>query len=418
MNDLLPKILFVGALAMGAYAYGMLSAEWQSFPYPMIDTARTSFTDLQKNWKNDLEIEPTRHLKPARHDGEGVTVRKDGMQPGWTFITGMFGDQMAARLVDDDGEVVHEWPVNYTGIWPEKPNHPGGEPATDWNVFLHGSIVRPDGSIVINFDEGASLVKLDRCAEVVWKIDQNIHHSVFEAEDGTFWSPKGHNVIVQVSADGEILRSIDIKRMMRRNGLEGALFVHTPRFPAIHPNDVELLSTAMADAFPMFEAGDVVYSMRDLNALMVFDPEREVVKWYKHGPWLRQHDPDFLPDGRISVYNNRMEYGQSNIMTIDPVTEEFEVVYKGSTAAPFYSAIRGKHQTLDNGNILIVESMRGRVFEVDPEGEIVWQYVNRYDDERIGVVSNAIRRPPAFFEVEDWSAPCPEPAVIAKREEN
>lgn len=414
MKDLLPKLLFFAALLVGGYAYGMLSVEWGSFPYPTIETARTTWADLQDNWKNDLEIEPTRHLKPAVYEGDGVTVRKEGMQPGWTFMTGMFGDQMGARLVDEDGQVLHEWPVNYTEIWPGKPLTPKGEPATDWNVFLHGSLVQPDGSIIINFDAGPSMVKLDRCSEVVWKIERNIHHSVFEAEDGTIWTHLGDHII-QVAADGEIVRRVNVQKMMRQNGLEGAYFIQEPQKANIHANDVEVLSEEMADAFPLFEAGDVMYSMRNLNLVIVFDPETETVKWYQHGPWLRQHDPDFLPDGRISIYNNRMEYGESNIMVIDPVTREVEVVYAGTKDEPFYSVIRGKHQTLENGNILIVEAQGGRVFEVTPAGEIVWQYVNRYDQDRTAIISNAIRHPPSFFEVDDWST-CPEPTVVAKEE--
>ncbi len=415
MNDILPKLLFGFALFVGTFTYGILSVERGVFPYPLIQAARATFTDLRQYWKNDLEIEPTRHLNPAEHDGDGVTVRDEPrMQAGWTFVTGMFKDQMAARLLRADGSVVQEWPVSYTKLWPEKPNHPGGEPVTDWNVFLHGSQARPDGSLLVNFDEGASLVKIDRCGTVVWKIDENIHHSVFEAEDGTFWAPISDNV-AQVSAEGRILRTIDISGLMRRNNLEGALFIAAPRQVYLHSNDVEVLGSAMAAAFPLFEPGDVMYSARDLNLLLVFDPDTEVVKWYQHGPWLRQHDPDFLPDGRISVFNNRMEHGASNIMTIDPLTREVQVVYEGTNDKPFYTAIRGKHQTLENGNILIVESQRGRVFEVTREGDIVWEYVNRYDDERVAVIADAVRYPPDFFHVEDWSA-CEDAAVVAQEE--
>lgn len=413
MNDLLPKLLFGFAALAGAFAYGMVSTESSLFPYPTIQTARSTVTDLRKYWKNDLEIEPTRHLAPAVHEGAGVTVRDtERMQPGLTFLSGMFGDQMGARLIDAGGRVIHEWPVNYTRIWPEYPNHKGGEPVTDWNVFLHGSLIQPDGSIVVNFDEGASLVKLDRCANVVWKIYENIHHSVFEDEEGSFWAPLSDD-IVQVSANGEILRRIGIEALMRRNNLEGALFIQAPRRVYIHPNDVDVLSSELADAFPMFEAGDVMYSMRDLNLIIVFDPDTEVVKWYQHGPWLRQHDPDFLPDGRIAVFNNRMEYGASNIMVVDPATREVEVVYESTEAAPFYTDIRGKHETLENGNLLIVEAQRGRVFEVTPDGDIVWQYVNRYDDERVAVVTNALRLAPGWFDVDDWSD-CTDEELIAE----
>ena len=136
---------------------------------------------------------------------------------------------------------------------------------------------------------------------------------------------------------------------------------------------------------------------------MVFDPDTEVIQWYQHGPWLRQHDPDFLPDGTISIFNNRTDFGSSNIMIIDPVTRQVEIAYEGTRARPFYTAIRGKHQYLANGNLLITSSQAGRVFEVTPAGEIVWEYVNRYDRDRVAIVSNAIRYDPTYFDVDAWS---------------
>jgi hypothetical protein len=38
------------------------------------------------------------------------------------------------------------------------------------------------------------------------------------------------------------------------------------------------------------------------------------VKWSQTGPWLRQHDPDFLSDGRILVYDNRDDGANGQIL--------------------------------------------------------------------------------------------------------
>jgi hypothetical protein len=53
----------------------------------------------------------------------------------------------------------------------------------------------------------------------------------------------------------------------------------------------------------------------------------------------------------------------------------------------------GEHQRLANGNGLIVESDRGRVFEVTPDGEIVWTYINRWDQDEVATVYHATRYP-------------------------
>jgi hypothetical protein len=40
---------------------------------------------------------------------------------------------------------------------------------------------------------------------------------------------------------------------------------------------------------------------------------------------------------------------------------------------------------------------------VTREGETVWEYINRYDEERVAVISKANRYDRDYFEVDDWS---------------
>ena len=53
-----------------------------------------------------------------------------------------------------------------------------------------------------------------------------------------------------------------------------------------------------------------------------------------------------------------------------------EIIWSYSDPGTFYSNFISGQQRLPNGHTLIDEGMKGRVFEVTPEGEIVWQYVN------------------------------------------
>src|SRR5690625_4852079 len=69
--------------------------------------------------------------------------------------------------------------------------------------------------------------------------------------------------------------------------------------------------------------------------------------------------------------------------------------YGGTSEQPLDSAIRAEQQRLDNGNTLIVESNGGRILEVTPDGEIVWEFINpaRSGAERdqIAIVASAHR---------------------------
>ena len=50
---------------------------------------------------------------------------------------------------------------------------------------------------------------------------------------------------------------------------------------------------------------------------------------------------------------------------------------KGYANLGFFSKTMGTQKRLPNGNTYIAEDNRGRLFQVKPEGEIVWEYVNR-----------------------------------------
>src|SRR5690606_13551492 len=127
-----------------------------------------------------------------------------------------------------------------------------------------------------------------------------------------------------------------------------------------HLNNIDVLSTAMAPAFPLFKEGDILLSLRNLNLVAVMDPGTEKIKWWSMGSFIQQHDPDFLPDGRIGLFDNRGEaenpngsaYRASRILAIDPVLQALETLYASSEHDIFPTTIRGNQQFLSNGNIL------------------------------------------------------------------
>lgn len=142
-----------------------------------------------------------------------------------------------------------------------------------------------------------------------------------------------------------------------------------------HPNDLEELLPGMAAAFPEFEAGDLLVSLRNIDALAVIGRRTGEVKWIAYGPWRDQHDADFQPDGTITVFSNNNDRFHSQIIAVDPKTGASRDLFAG-TGLGFDSFIMGKHQHLANGNWLITPTIQGRVIEATPEGRIVREYNN------------------------------------------
>jgi hypothetical protein len=124
------------------------------------------------------------------------------------------------------------------------------------------------------------------------------------------------------------------------------------------------------------------------------------------GPFFGQHDPDFLPNGNILLYDNRItgsrpELGYSRVLEINPLTREIVWEYVGTAEDPMYTAIGGKVQLLPNGNVLAVEPQGGRIIEIARNNgdDIVWQFHQsaRRRDGRRGVRWPAFRRGRARF---------------------
>ena len=95
----------------------------------------------------------------------------------------------------------------------------------------------------------------------------------------------------------------------------------------------------------------------------------------------QQHDVQMLPNGNILFFANGAipvgyhgpEVG-SRVIELDPKTNEIVWEYVGDPPRSFFSWFISGCQRLPNGNTLICEGLWGRLFEVTPEKEIVWDY--------------------------------------------
>ncbi|MEM7709714.1 MAG: arylsulfotransferase family protein [Pseudomonadota bacterium] len=324
-SDRLARGVFLVSLAVIATIYGTVSSWWGWFPAPQIGLAHRTYLDLRDNWRNDFGLEPTRHLVPPNDSGafpaERGYTRIEGRerQPGYVLVSGLSDDQETSfhvvRMFDTEGREVHRWPIHYPRFDPDTPPQ---------NVMLHGMEVFEDGSLVVTFDTGNAIARVDACGEEIWSVRGGFHHSISRDEAGGIWTWLGEDMVrldaetgektfhlrlqadVIAADDGEQRAIFDMRTREPLDGTGGLVYLYDP----FHPNDVEELSSEMADAFPMFEAGDLMFSLRELNLVAVVDPSTGILKWWRHGPWLKQHDPDFEvlhPSQRKDVHHSNVE---------------------------------------------------------------------------------------------------------------
>jgi hypothetical protein len=173
----------------------------------------------------------------------------------------------------------------------------------------------------------------------------------------------------------------------------------------------------MADAYPLFEAGDLLVSLRVLSLVFVFDPDTKEVKWHSSDPFIYQHDPDFVGDGWIGVFDNNYDLtaynssdrgtmlGGNRIIYLQPHTDSTNVRFPTQHSESLYTRVRGKWQELENGNMLLTEAVAGRAVEVDSSGQSVWEWIHRpTDDSQVPAVTKATRHDLPREEVASW--PC------------
>lgn len=189
-----------------------------------------------------------------------------------------------------------------------------------------------------------------------------------------------------------------------------------------------------------FHPENLIWDARNANLLVIISKENGNVVW-KLGPDFNENDktkkigwiigqhhfhmiPKGLPgEGDLLVYDNggwggygipnpSSDHGTDNairdfsrVLQINPLTLEITWQYTPEEAgnfrfdaSKFYSPYISSAQRLPNGNTLITEGSDGRLIEVTPDHEIVWEFINPYyntigDKYHVNMVYRAYRVP-------------------------
>lgn len=430
-------ILVSAASHMGMPPFGYINSA--------VDHGRDLIAELSQK-RPDLLIESRYYIEGVRKHEESRSMK------GVNILQGVFAEGTEVRLIDMNGEELHSWDVDFFRAFPD-PDHLYPKriiPRSPLHVHTQGAHVHKDGRVLALMGNYGA-VMLDKCSRVLWTLDRLAHHSVTRVPEG-YWIPAQRDVrkipdelllydpkarsrvsrealakaifqedygtyedlLLLVDDHGKVIKEISVLRGLVEGDFTDDLYDAMqirPHDPT-HVNDIEVVTEPLARKITGVKEGDLLVSIRQLHMLAIFDQDTGSVKWHQKGPWVRQHDPDITANGNITVYNNDMLYppgggtGNSNIMEIDPASGEVTtIVPPENKSVEFYTSIMGNHQLLPNGNRLIVESRAGRVLEVDPAGNMVWIYVDKYDDKYASLIEFAERYPLDYFEVEDWSCP-------------
>jgi len=404
-------------LALISFAAGIYVAHTRSWPFyeirdvwRFVQGHRDETTSLLQKLTNDMDIRPARALKiyaPTdvdrfdQLDGMAFLDRReenpllfvsDELPAGYVYITGKFDflDGMNGTILVSvpDGKLVRSWAVS-DGIGKNK-----------HHIGFH---MRRDGSIVATASNGP-LYHIDRCANEVGVLGGTFHHSIAPIDEHRGWVSGSETEVDAISiVDFDTLtveRTIMLETIHEAADPEIAIFTfRIAGLDSWHLNDVEALPASIAANSP-FDAGDLVLSYRHNSLVYVLDPDTLEIKWWTQAFASLQHDPDWQPDGTISLYDNR-SHKRGRFLTITSYTpngvQAPKILLNGERHG-FYSDVGGQHTIFDDESILAVSHEQGRVLWVDRDDRVLFEFVNRYSDTEVLLLTNTGFLPADYFD--------------------
>jgi len=345
----------------------------------------------------DLNGNSVHEWKDAAAHSTLIDPALTGGKPGHIFVTletteGKGTDLVPGQVNRKVTKTVGELDWDGKVVWSFGDKAPGGaaQQHHDWarlpngNTVVLANLVHP----VKGFKQPQVLddviYEVNPAGEVVWKWIASEHLAEFG------FSP----------AELKLVRNAEI-----------ADYLHVNNLKVVGPNHW------FAAGDKRFDPENLLFDSRNANFIAIIDKKTGKIVW-RLGPHYHsasieeqlarkvprpvdqisaQHDAHIIPEGlpgagNLLVFDNQgvagyppasvPRTGGSRVLEIDPVKNEIVWQYTGeSSGGPGWS-FRSTHisaaRRLPNGNTFIDEGQSGRLFQVTPEGEIVWEYVNPY----------------------------------------
>jgi hypothetical protein len=165
-----------------------------------------------------------------------------------------------------------------------------------------------------------------------------------------------------------------------------------------HLNEIYIIdhSTSTAEAASHSggnanKGGDILYRWGNPRAYQRGEESDQKFFGQHDAHWIAQ---GLLDEGKIMVFNNGTNRPEGNFSSVDIISPPINAdgIYEieenaafaptdlfwsyGGTSIDLLSAILSGAQRQPNGNTLICEGREGRLIEINPDNQIVWQYIN------------------------------------------
>lgn len=270
-----------------------------------------------------------------------------------------------------------------------------------------GSLIFHIGNIANNI--GSALVKIDAHSKLKWVLNDYFHHGLEFDSDSNIWvachlhgltehpllGSYFDDAITQVSREGKVLFRKSIYDLLIKKGYRGLVWGAGPiESDPLHINDIQpaLSSTKY------WKKDDLLISLRHRSTVLLYRPSIDSIIWLKTGPWLNQHDADFIGETKIGVFGNdviRKTNDEAGFF-INGNNEEYIFDFSnGKVTTPYSQMFRkagvktrtqGRSDVMENGDLFVEDTDNGRLL-LGNEKQVIWQFVERVDEHSIGAVA-------------------------------
>lgn len=259
-------------------------------------------------------------------------------------------------------------------------------------------LLMDNGSVIFHPGAGAPLIRLSACSEMEWINYNFFHHSIEKINEdkimatlttkininndiGKFIKDDGYAIVD--ANNGSILKEESLTNILIENDYEYLILGRPWQNNIIHLNDSQPI--LVDDSY--VNKGDIAFSSRHLSAVFLYRPKDKKIIWLKSGPWLAQHDIDYLGDGIFSIFgnNNYLNMPGYKIDKENPSAKNLTKIYffdtkNNKVTTPFEKPMNldifnrgssGTQRVLNKNNLFIDIDLS--LYFMDKE-EIIWKF--------------------------------------------
>lgn len=203
------------------------------------------------------------------------------------------------------------------------------------------------------------------------------------------------DVVLILDPDGNVLDEISMLDALFDSGWAGLLTradsaTRSADFSTddpLHLNDVQLVGPQIAMGQPWLSPGDLLVSLRNINALGILDVATRCFKWVSSGSTVAQHSPRFY-DGSVLVLDNLggdKRLGGTRLVKIDLQRGLPTTLFPrpGVDTPDLCRTQNCGHLDVhrDGNRVLMAVTRAGTLWEIDlSTGQVLWEYIYVHPD--------------------------------------